>query len=231
MTSVQKRLNTLLAAAIATAGLVIVPAGPAATALPCPAGSLTCGPTVPTLDPNPGGNNGGITTAPQAPTTTIPGATPDTGLPQAPTQTTTPDNFHVQTPDFGTPGPNDCILNCDAGGPTQAPTTAPRQQNQDRPQAPSQEVTTPSPPSPPPTSTAGPSDRQEICAANGVGSSLRNGKVAIDNRGVDPALLADAVDTWNRGLPGEPFSAASNPEKPSLVVDQIDDASVPWPGQ
>ncbi len=113
-------LATRAAAAAGAVGvasaLVLLPVGltdAPANALPCPDGSNTCGPTAPTFDPGP--TQGGNTTAPQAPQTTIPGYTPP-NTPAAPTQGTPNDggNFHVQTPDFGTPEPGSCIVGCDA---------------------------------------------------------------------------------------------------------------------
>lgn len=128
-----------VAAAVGAVGiasaLVLLPAGLSsapANALPCPDGSNTCGPTAPTFDPGP--TQGSGQTAPQAPQTTIPGYTPP-NMPTPPTQGTPNDggNIHVQTPDFGTPGPNDCILNC---GPTQAPQTGQANPPQTRQQNP-----------------------------------------------------------------------------------------------
>ncbi|MGC5023573.1 DUF2599 domain-containing protein [Tsukamurella sp. DT100] len=94
---------------------------PAATALPCPDGSQTCGPQ-PTQDPGPTQGNQVPTTAPQAPQTTIPPNT-DTGGPTPPTNGNPGFQGTVQampTPD----NPSGCIVNC---GPTQtqAPTESP----------------------------------------------------------------------------------------------------------
>ncbi|KXO98027.1 hypothetical protein [Tsukamurella pseudospumae] len=94
-----------------------------ANALPCPDGSNTCGPTTPTQDPGPTQGNGGNTTAPQAPNTTVPGYTPpDT---PAPTQGNG-GGFQGTAMPMPTPDqtdPNACIANC---GPTQAPQQAPQ---------------------------------------------------------------------------------------------------------
>ncbi|BDD82324.1 hypothetical protein TPB0596_20870 [Tsukamurella pulmonis] len=112
-----------VAAAIGAVGIatavILLPAGLSSTpanALPCPDGSNTCGPTAPTFDPGP--TQGGNTTAPQAPNTTIP-PNVDTGLPQAPTQGN--GGFQGTVQQMPTPDnvdPNSCIFNC---GPTQAP--------------------------------------------------------------------------------------------------------------
>lgn len=105
---------------------------PAATALPCPDGSQTCGPQ-PTQDPGPTqGNQGPPTTAPQAPQTTIPPNT-DTGTASAPTQGGNGFQGTVQampTPD----NPNGCIANCPTQGPQNPATTvAPPTQAQQSP--------------------------------------------------------------------------------------------------
>lgn len=83
---------------------------PAATALPCPDGSQTCGPQ-PTQDPGPTQGNQVPTTAPQAPQTTIPPNT-DTGAPSPPTNGSPGFQGTVQampTPD----NPSGCIVNCE----------------------------------------------------------------------------------------------------------------------
>jgi hypothetical protein len=118
---------------------------PAATAAPCPDGSgNTCGPQ-PTQDPGPTqGNQGGPTTAPNAPQTTVPPN--DTG---APTQSQSSNGTGLQGTVQSMPtadNPNGCIVNC---GPTQtgpAPTVTQRPPS-DGPQSPSttQGVTTESP--------------------------------------------------------------------------------------
>lgn len=121
----RSRIAVVLATVPLAASMVLASNMPAARALPCPDGSMTCGPTAPTFDPTPGG--GANTTAPQAPQTTVPPAT-DGGLPQAPTQTSpnTGGNIHVQTPDFGTTAPPpDCILNCEPTPTVQPSPTAP----------------------------------------------------------------------------------------------------------
>ncbi|KXP08724.1 hypothetical protein [Tsukamurella pseudospumae] len=95
-----------------------------ANAAPCPDGSQTCGPA-PTQDPGPTQGNGGNTTAPQAPNTTVPGYTPPDTL--APPQGNGSGNtFQGTARPMPTPDqvdPNACIANC---GPTQAPQQAPQ---------------------------------------------------------------------------------------------------------
>lgn len=134
----------MLAAVAAIAALIIAITGtlagsdllPAATALPCPDGSQTCGPQ-PTQDPGPTQGNQGPTTAPQAPQTTIP-PNADTPAQTPPTQGNGGLQGTVQampTPD----NPNGCIVNC---GPTQTgtPTTAqaPPASTPQQPSAPTQ---------------------------------------------------------------------------------------------
>lgn len=117
-----------LAAVAAIAALIIAITGtlagsdllPAATALPCPDGSQTCGPQ-PTQDPGPTQGNQGPTTAPQAPQTTIP---PNADAPAQTDPTQGNGGFQGTVQAMPTPdNPNGCIVNC---GPTQtgAPTTA-----------------------------------------------------------------------------------------------------------
>lgn len=107
---------------------------PAATALPCPDGSQTCGPQ-PTQDPGPTQGNQVPTTAPQAPQTTIPPNT-DTGGPTPPTNGNPGFQGTVQSMPTAD-NPDGCIVNC---GPTQ-------------PQGPGQ-APTPTPTRPPSTATA-----------------------------------------------------------------------------
>lgn len=115
-----------VAAAIGAVGvasaLVLLPAGLSdapANAAPCPDGSNTCGPQ-PTMGPQPTQGNGGNTTAPQAPNTTVPGYTaPDTPPQQGNGSTPTVQGQVPTMPTGDTPS-NGCIFNC---GPTQAPQT------------------------------------------------------------------------------------------------------------
>ncbi|MET9326478.1 hypothetical protein [Tsukamurella sp. NPDC003166] len=101
----------VVAGAVAGTGVL-----PAASALPCPDGSQTCGPT-PTTDPGPTQGNQVPTTAPQAPQTTIP-PNIDTGAPSAPTQGNGTFQGTVQSAPTAD-NPNGCIVNCN---PTQPPT-------------------------------------------------------------------------------------------------------------
>ncbi|QRY85720.1 hypothetical protein JVY00_06520 [Tsukamurella tyrosinosolvens] len=151
---------------IAAGGLVVLPsqALPVASALPCPDGSNICGPTAPTQDPGPTQGNGGNTTAPQAPNTTIP-PNQDTGLPNPPANGNGSSQGTVQampTPD--NVNPNSCIAGCPtqtAPAPTvtQTPPREPDAPTQERPtvtQTPSepQRATTTTRPSSPATSTS-----------------------------------------------------------------------------
>ena len=119
--------GTRVAAAIGAVGvasaLVLLPAGlsdaPANAAAPCPDGSNTCGPQ-PTMGPQPTQGNGGNTTAPQAPNTTVPGYTPPDTPPQQGSGSTPTVQGQVPTMPTGDSPSNGCILNC---GPTQAPQT------------------------------------------------------------------------------------------------------------
>ncbi|MFD9826518.1 hypothetical protein ACFWXB_03490 [Tsukamurella tyrosinosolvens] len=113
-----------VAAAIGAVGvasaLVLLPAGLSdapANAAPCPDGSNTCGPQ-PTMGPQPTQGNGGNTTAPQAPNTTVPGYTPPDTPPQQGNGSTPTVQGQVPTMPTGDSPSNGCILNC---GPTQAP--------------------------------------------------------------------------------------------------------------
>ncbi|CAM3175732.1 polymorphic toxin type 44 domain-containing protein [Tsukamurella hominis] len=115
-----------VAAAIGAVGvasaLVLLPAGltdAPANAAPCPDGSNTCGPQ-PTMGPQPTQGNGGNTTAPQAPNTTVPGYTPPDTPPQQGSGSTPTAQGQVPTMPTGESPSNGCILNC---GPTQAPQT------------------------------------------------------------------------------------------------------------
>ncbi|KXO92749.1 hypothetical protein AXK58_19325 [Tsukamurella tyrosinosolvens] len=113
-----------VAAAIGAVGvasaLVLLPAGLSdapANAAPCPDGSNTCGPQ-PTMGPQPTQGNGGNTTAPQAPNTTVPGYTPPDTPPQQGNGSTPTVQGQVPTMPTGDSPSNGCIFNC---GPTQAP--------------------------------------------------------------------------------------------------------------
>ncbi|MEC4614495.1 phage holin family protein [Tsukamurella tyrosinosolvens] len=113
-----------VAAAIGAVGvasaLVLLPAGLSdapANAAPCPDGSNTCGPQ-PTMGPQPTQGNGGNTTAPQAPNTTVPGYTPPDTPPQQGNGSTPTVQGQVPTMPTGESPSNGCIFNC---GPTQAP--------------------------------------------------------------------------------------------------------------
>ncbi|RDB49403.1 phage holin family protein [Tsukamurella tyrosinosolvens] len=115
-----------VAAAIGAVGvasaLVLLPAGLSdapANAAPCPDGSNTCGPQ-PTMGPQPTQGNGGNTTAPQAPNTTVPGYTPPDTPPQQGNGSTPTVQGQVPTMPTGDSPSNGCIFNC---GPTQAPQT------------------------------------------------------------------------------------------------------------
>lgn len=142
---------------IAAGGLVILPsqAVPVASALPCPDGTNTCGPTAPTQDPGPTQGNGGNTTAPQAPNTTIP-PNQDAGQPTPPANGNS--GFQGTVQSMPTPDkvdPNSCIAGCPtqtAPAPTgtQAPPTQ-GQQQQDRPTQQPTVTTTPARPSTPTT--------------------------------------------------------------------------------
>lgn len=113
-----------VAAAIGAVGvasaLVLLPAGLSdapANAAPCPDGSNTCGPQ-PTMGPQPTQGNGGNTTAPQAPNTTVPGYTPPDTPPQQGNGSTPTVQGQVPTMPTGDSPSNGCIFNC---SPTQAP--------------------------------------------------------------------------------------------------------------
>lgn len=113
-----------VAAAIGAVGvasaLVLLPAGLSdapANAAPCPDGSNTCGPQ-PTMGPQPTQGNGGNTTAPQAPNTTVPGYTPPDTPPQQGNGSTPTVQGQVPTMPTGDSPSNGCIFSC---GPTQAP--------------------------------------------------------------------------------------------------------------
>jgi len=112
-----------VAAAIGAVGvasaLILLPAGLSdapASAAPCPDGSNTCGPQ-PTMGPQPTQGNGGNTTAPQAPNTTVPGYTPPDTPPQQGNGSTPTVQGQVPTMPTGDTPSNGCIFNC---GPTQA---------------------------------------------------------------------------------------------------------------
>lgn len=111
-----------VAAAIGAVGiasaLILLPMGLSdapASAAPCPDGSQTCGPQ-PTMGPQPTQGNGGNTTAPQAPNTTVPGYTPPDTPPQQGNGSTPTVQGHVPTMPTGDTPSNGCIFNC---GPTQ----------------------------------------------------------------------------------------------------------------
>ena len=111
-----------VAAAIGTVGiasaLILLPAGLSdapASAAPCPDGTNTCGPQ-PTMGPQPTQGNGGNTTAPQAPNTTVPGYTPPDAPPQQGNGSTPTVQGQVPTMPTGESPSNGCIFNC---GPTQ----------------------------------------------------------------------------------------------------------------
>ncbi len=113
-----------VAAAIGAVGiasaLIMLPVGLSdapASAAPCPDGSNTCGPQ-PTMGPQPTQGNGGNTTAPQAPNTTVPGYTPPDTPPQQGNGSTPTVQGQVPTMPTGDSPSNGCIFNC---GPTQAP--------------------------------------------------------------------------------------------------------------
>jgi hypothetical protein len=148
---------------IAAGGLVILPsqAVPVASALPCPDGTNTCGPTAPTQDTGPTQGNGGNNTAPQAPNTTIP-PNQDAGQPTPPANGNS--GFQGTVQSMPTPDkvdPNSCIAGCPtqtAPAPTgtQAPPTQ-GQQQQDRPTQQPTATTTPARPTTPTTTTTRPS--------------------------------------------------------------------------
>ncbi|KXO99072.1 hypothetical protein AXK58_24265 [Tsukamurella tyrosinosolvens] len=118
-----------VAAAIGAVGvasaLVLLPAGLSdapANAAPCPDGSNTCGPQ-PTMGPQPTQGNGGNTTAPQAPNTTVPGYTPPDTPPQQGNGSTPTVQGQVPTMPTGDTPSNGCIFNCGPTQPQQAPQT------------------------------------------------------------------------------------------------------------
>lgn len=134
-----------VAAAIGAVGvasaLVLIPAGLSdapASAAPCPDGSNTCGPQ-PTMGPQPTQGNGGNTTAPQAPNTTVPGYTPPDTPPQQGNGSTPTVQGQVPTMPTGDTPSNGCIFNC---GPTQAPQQAPQTGQATPPQTGQNPVTT-----------------------------------------------------------------------------------------
>ncbi|QRY85224.1 hypothetical protein JVY00_03765 [Tsukamurella tyrosinosolvens] len=114
------RVAAAIGAVGIAAALVLLPAGltdAPANAAPCPDGTNTCGPQ-PTMGPQPTQGNGGNTTAPQAPNTTVPGYTPPDTPPQQGSGSTPTVQGQVPTMPTGDTPSNGCIFNC---GPTQAP--------------------------------------------------------------------------------------------------------------
>ncbi|WP_336672272.1 hypothetical protein [Tsukamurella sp. USMM236] len=134
------RVAAAIGAVGVAAALVLLPAGltdAPANAAPCPDGSNTCGPQ-PTMGPQPTQGNGGNTTAPQAPNTTVPGYTPPDTPPQQGNGSTPTVQGQVPTMPTGDSPSNGCILNC---GPTQAP-QAPQTGQANPPQTGQNPVTT-----------------------------------------------------------------------------------------
>ncbi|MCS3779145.1 hypothetical protein [Tsukamurella ocularis] len=134
-----------VAAAIGAVGiasaLIMLPVGLSdapASAAPCPDGTNTCGPQ-PTMGPQPTQGNGGNTTAPQAPNTTVPGYTPPDTPPQQGSGSTPTVQGQVPTMPTGDSPSNGCIFNC---GPTQAPQQAPQTGQATPPQTAQNPVTT-----------------------------------------------------------------------------------------
>lgn len=229
----------VIAAVVLTVGGLALPgdALPAATALPCPDGSQTCGGPQPTFDPGPT-QGPAPTTAPHAPTTTVPGYTPDP--PQGNQGAVDTPTFHGGVRPMPTPdhvGPDSCIFNC---GPTvtQAPVPTGTQGSTQGPTVTATATVRPTGTQVPmPTSehTIAPTtdSAQRLCAPGEAAaeSAFRDGTlVAATDEPELHAAVASALDAWRPGLQRSQ-SLVQSDRRPTVRVSAIDDPTQVWRGK
>lgn len=169
------------------------------------------------------------TTAPQAPTTTAPGAQQPTGAPSEPTPNQGGDGMHVQTPNQpATTNPNGIF------GPTQ---TVPQQPTVTRvPQTPTATTQPPSAPSTAPnTATTGAPrqstvDQQDANKCTGVDSSaIQDGMVTFSSSaGSYRSDIANAADAWNSHSTVKIVQTPQNTPSVGVQISEIDAPDAPW---